>query len=61
MMMDDVGMPQAKQEELIEKLDPAKIPNLARCYKRFLFEDGYGVGFHLQRRHVHQSEDHQER
>jgi putative spermidine/putrescine transport system substrate-binding protein len=30
MMMDDVGVPQAKQEELIDKLDPAKIPNLAK-------------------------------
>jgi putative spermidine/putrescine transport system substrate-binding protein len=47
MMMDDVGVPQAKQEELIDKLDPAKIPNLARVYKRFIFEDGYGVGFNI--------------
>lgn len=47
MMMDDVGVPQAKQEELIDRLDPAKIPNLAKVYKRFLFEDGYGVGFNI--------------
>jgi len=47
MMMDDVGVPQAKQEELIDKLDPAKIPNLAKVYKRFLFEDSYGVGFNI--------------
>ena len=47
MMMDDVGVPQAKQEELIDKLDPAKIPNLAKVYKRFIFEDGYGVGFNI--------------
>jgi putative spermidine/putrescine transport system substrate-binding protein len=47
MMMDDVGVPQAKQEELIDKLDPAKIPNLAKVYKRFVFEDGYGVGFNI--------------
>src|SRR5258708_23564476 len=45
MMMDDVGVPQAKQEELIDRLDPAKIPNLAKVYKRFPFEDGYGAGF----------------
>lgn len=43
MMMDDVGVQQAKQEGLIEQLDPEKIPNLANVYKRFLFEDSYGV------------------
>lgn len=43
MMMDDVGVQQAKQEGLIEKLDPAKIPNLENVYPRFLFEDSYGV------------------
>ncbi len=47
MMMDDVGVPQAKQEELIDQLDPAKIPNLAKVYKRFLFEDSFGVGFNI--------------
>ncbi|MBL8697643.1 MAG: extracellular solute-binding protein [Alphaproteobacteria bacterium] len=47
MMMDDVGVPQAKQEELITKLDPAKIPNLEKVYKRFIFEDGFGVGFNI--------------
>jgi putative spermidine/putrescine transport system substrate-binding protein len=47
MMMDDVGIPQAKQEDLIEKLDSARIPNLARVYRRFLFEDSYGVGFNI--------------
>lgn len=45
MSMDDVGIPQAKQEGLIEKLDPNKIPNLEKVYKRYIFEDGYGVGF----------------
>ena len=45
MSMDDVGIPQAKQEGLIERLDPARIPNLEKVYKRYLFEDGYGVGF----------------
>ena len=34
MMMDDVGIPQAKQEGLIDKLDAAKIPNLEKVYKR---------------------------
>lgn len=47
MSMDDVGIPQAKQEGLIERLDPAKIPNLERVYKRYIFEDGYGVGFSI--------------
>lgn len=45
MSMDDVGAPQAKAEGLIEKLDPAKIPNLEKVIKRFIFEDGYGVAF----------------
>lgn len=47
MMMDDVGVPQAKEEDLIDKLDPAKIPNLEKVYKRFIFEGGYGVGFNI--------------
>jgi len=47
MMMDDVGIPQAKQEGLIDKLDPNKIPNLEKVYKRYIFEDGYGVGFSI--------------
>lgn len=47
MMMDDVGIPQAKQEGLVGKLDAAKIPNLARVYPRYIFEDGYGVGFSI--------------
>lgn len=45
MSMDDVGVPQAKSEGLIDALDPNLIPNLAKVYRRFLFEDGYGVGF----------------
>lgn len=47
MMMDDVGIPQAKQEGLIGKLDADKIPNLAKVYPRYIFEDGYGVGFSI--------------
>jgi len=47
MMMDDVGIPQAKQEDLIVKLDESKIPNLEKVYKRFIFEDGFGVGFNI--------------
>jgi putative spermidine/putrescine transport system substrate-binding protein len=47
MSMDDVGIPQAKQEGLIEKLDVNKIPNLEKVYKRYIFEDGYGVGFSI--------------
>lgn len=45
MSMDDVGMPQAKAEGLIDRLDASLIPNLAKVYPRFVFEDGYGVGF----------------
>lgn len=45
MCMDDLGVIQAKQEGLIEQLDPAKIPNLAKVMKRFVLFDRYGVGF----------------
>lgn len=44
MSMDDVGIPQARAEGLIEKLDPAKIPNLDKVIKRFVLGDSYGVG-----------------
>src|SRR6266576_5409481 len=47
MMMDDVGIPQAKQEGLIDKLDASKIPNLEKVYPRYLFEERYGVGFSI--------------
>lgn len=44
MSMDDVGIPQARAENLIEKLDPAKIPNLSKVIKRYVLSDSYGVG-----------------
>jgi putative spermidine/putrescine transport system substrate-binding protein len=44
MSMDDIGIPQAKAEDLIVKLDPAKIPNLSKVIRRFVLSDGYGVG-----------------
>jgi putative spermidine/putrescine transport system substrate-binding protein len=45
MSMDDVGVPQAKEEGLIEQLPIDLIPNLKNVYSRYLFEDHYGVGF----------------
>ncbi len=45
MSMDDVGVPQAKEEGLIEQLPMDEIPNLKNVYKRYLFEDNFGVGF----------------
>ena len=45
MSMDDVGIPQAKEEGLIEQLPMDQIPNIKNVYKRYLFEDNYGVGF----------------
>jgi putative spermidine/putrescine transport system substrate-binding protein len=44
-MLDDVGLPIAKAEGLIAKLDASKIPNLANVFKRFVYNDAYGVGF----------------
>lgn len=45
MSMDDVGVPQAKEEDLIEQLPLDEIPNAKNVYKRYLFEDNHGVGF----------------
>ncbi len=45
MSMDDVGVPQAKEEGLIEQLPADEIPNLKNVYSRYLFEDNFGVGF----------------
>lgn len=44
MSMDDVGIPLARAENLIEHLDPEKIPNLNKVIKRYVLSDGYGVG-----------------
>jgi putative spermidine/putrescine transport system substrate-binding protein len=45
MFMDDIGIELAKREGLIDALPAAQLPNLSRAYKRFLFNDGYGVAF----------------
>ncbi|AYD03754.1 ABC transporter substrate-binding protein [Neorhizobium sp. NCHU2750] len=45
MSMDDVGVPQAKEEGLIEQMPIDQIPNAKNVYSRYFFEDNYGVGF----------------
>ena len=45
MFMDDVGVPIAKGEGLIEKLPFDKMPSASKVLPRFLFNDGYGVAF----------------
>lgn len=45
MMMDDLGIPIAKAENLIEKLPRNKIPNLENAFSRFIYNDEYGVAF----------------
>ncbi|WP_435171075.1 ABC transporter substrate-binding protein [Falsirhodobacter sp. 1013] len=45
MSMDDVGVPQAKAEGLIDPLPMDEIPNLKNVFPRYLFEDNHGVGF----------------
>jgi putative spermidine/putrescine transport system substrate-binding protein len=45
MMMDDVGVPIAKAENLIAPLPKDKIPNLAKVFPNFLYNDGYGAAF----------------
>ncbi|HVQ66858.1 MAG TPA: extracellular solute-binding protein [Bradyrhizobium sp.] len=44
-MMDDLGIPIAKAENLIEKLPRSKIPNLEKTFPRFIYNDDYGVAF----------------
>ncbi len=43
MMMDDVGIPIAKNEGLIDRLPQDKIPNLAKALPGFTYNEGYGV------------------
>ncbi len=45
MMMDDVGVPIAKNEGLIAPLPQDKIPNLAKVFPNFVYNDGYGAAF----------------
>jgi putative spermidine/putrescine transport system substrate-binding protein len=45
MFMDDVGVPIAKDEDLIAPLPRAKIPNLGLALPRFVLDDGYAVAF----------------
>lgn len=43
MFVDDLGVEIAKREGLIDPLPRDKMPNLAKVYPRFFYEDGYGV------------------
>jgi putative spermidine/putrescine transport system substrate-binding protein len=43
MFVDDLGVEIAKREGLIDPLPRDRMPNLAKVYPRFLYEDGYGV------------------
>jgi putative spermidine/putrescine transport system substrate-binding protein len=45
MLMDDVGVPIAKAEGLIAPLPKDKIPNLAKVFPNFIYNDGYGAAF----------------
>jgi putative spermidine/putrescine transport system substrate-binding protein len=45
MLMDDVGVPIAKKEGLIAPLPKDKIPNLAKVFPNFIYNDGYGAAF----------------
>jgi len=45
MFMDDVGVPIAKAEGLIDKLPKDKIPNLAKVFPNFIYNDTYGAAF----------------
>jgi putative spermidine/putrescine transport system substrate-binding protein len=45
MFMDDVGVPIARDEDLITALPREKMPNMAHVIPRFLIGNGYGVAF----------------
>ncbi len=45
MFMDDVGVPVARDEDLIVPLPRDKMPNLANVIQRFLINDGYAAAF----------------
>ncbi|WP_454688377.1 ABC transporter substrate-binding protein [Achromobacter aloeverae] len=45
MMMDDLGIPIAKDEKLIAQLPKDKIPNLANVFPRYVLNDAYGTAF----------------
>jgi putative spermidine/putrescine transport system substrate-binding protein len=45
MFMDDVGVPLAKNEGLIQPLPKDKIPNLAKVFPNFIYYDGYAAAF----------------
>jgi putative spermidine/putrescine transport system substrate-binding protein len=45
MMMDDIGVPIAKAENLITQLPKDKIPNLANVFPNFMYNDSYGAAF----------------
>ena len=45
MFMDDVGVPVAKEEGLIDPLPRDKMPNLANVIPRFILNDGYAAAF----------------
>jgi putative spermidine/putrescine transport system substrate-binding protein len=45
MFMDDVGVPVAKDEDLITALPRDKMPNMAKVIPRFVLNDGFGVAF----------------
>jgi putative spermidine/putrescine transport system substrate-binding protein len=45
MFMDDVGVPIAKEENLITQLPKDKIPNLAKVFPHFMYNDSYGAAF----------------
>lgn len=47
MSMDDIGIPQAKAENLIEQLPAEGIPNLNNVFDRYVLSDRYGVGFSI--------------
>jgi putative spermidine/putrescine transport system substrate-binding protein len=49
MFMDDVGVPIAKAENLITQLPKDKIPNLAKVFPNFIYNDTFGAAFAISK------------
>ncbi|WP_437613167.1 extracellular solute-binding protein [Erwinia sp. V71] len=48
-MMDDMAIPIAKREGLIAQLPPDRVPNLAKVFKQYVYEEGFGAAFSISR------------
>ncbi|MBP2166820.1 putative spermidine/putrescine transport system substrate-binding protein [Erwinia toletana] len=48
-MMDDVAIPIARREGLIAQFPTDSVTNLAKVFKQYVYEEGYGAAFSISR------------